>query len=824
MNKKKILSLITAASLFCGSLGTVSACAADSNGGDKSTGSGAKNSAKTAEEIVSGMTLEQKIAQMIMIECRYWSDTNSYADITDYTALNQPFADLLEKYSIGGVILFDENIKSTEQTIHLINDLQAAAAKNENKIPLFIAADQEGGSIIRLGTGTNTCGNMALGATADPDCAYENADIIGSELAAFGINVDFAPVMDVNSNPKNPVINIRSFSSDPAIVGEMGKAYIAGLMKNNIIGSAKHFPGHGDTDVDSHTGLPLIDKSYEELKKCDLIPFKEAIEAGVDMIMTTHIQFQQIEKGTYTSISTGKEVYLPATLSKTVLTDILRRDMGYDGVIITDGMLMNALTKNFDIYDTAELAINAGNDMLLVPFDTFSAETVSDMYTYIGVIEKKVESGRISEDRINESAKRIVDLKLKRGLFDNDYENEDVDAKVANALATVGSFEHHEKELEVTNKAMTLVKNENNVLPLKLEADEKALFFYANGNADKSFSFAFDRLKKSGTVPEGASVDTYFYPDKPAADYADEVEKAKAVIIASDSWGENYFYPSDDYNGAEAKFIDEMTALAHEKGKSVIVVSIMYPYDAGRFTDADAFLIAYGRKMMSEIPTEYNGQVKAYGPNLISAIITVFGGNTPTGKLPVDVYEIDDNYKYTDKVLYPLGFGLTYESEKEPDDSTPDESTPDSSAPDDSKPDESTPDSSAPDDSKPDESEPDSSAPDDSIPDIITPHKNGVEFRTYSGGSEKSDESSHESNRYSFRAVTNSTSSTDNSTAAASTTTTAAGTSGSASAGTANADTNNPDTGSKSLGAVYAAGILTAGAAVIAKRKREDRK
>lgn len=644
---RKIFSLITAAALACGGAGSLSVSADSAAGG------------RTAAEIVSGMTLEQKIAQMIIIQCRTWSENG---EKTDVTSINQPIAELLGRYSMGGVILYAENVKGTEQTARLTSQLQAAAAQQEYGIPLFIAADQEGGSIIRLGTGTNTCGNMALGATFDANCAYENADIIGSELAAVGINVDFAPVMDVNNNPENPIINIRSFSSSPEIVSEMGKAYIMGLKNNNIIGSAKHFPGHGDTDVDSHTGLPLIDKSYDELKKCELIPFAAAADADVDMIMTTHIQFPQIEKTTYKSISTGEEVYLPATLSKTILTDILRVDMGYDGVIITDGMVMDALTKNYDIYDTAELAINAGADLLLVPMDTCSAETVEDLDEYIDVIEEKVESGMISESRINESAERIIDLKIKRGLFDHDYANEDVEAKVQNALATVGSYDHHERELAVTNKAMTLVKNEGNVLPLSLAENEKALFFYANSGADNSFNFAFDRLKNSGVIPEGAAVDTYLYPEKPAADYAEEVKNAKAVIIASDSWGKVNYDPDEPNGyGSEAKFIDEMIKVAHEKGKPVIIISVMYPYDAARFTEADAFLVAYGRKMMTVVPTKYNGEVKAYGPNLISAVLTVFGGNEPTGRLPVDVYSIDENYNYTDDIIYPLGFGLNYE-------------------------------------------------------------------------------------------------------------------------------------------------------------------
>ena len=650
MMKKKIVSLLTAAALACGSAGIIPAQAEEYS---------------RAAEIVAGMTLEQKISQMLMIQYRYWREDGSNGKSADVTVLNEPVAELLGKYSFGGVILFAENVKGTEQTARLTSQLQEAAAKNEQGIPLLIAADQEGGSVIRLGTGTNTCGNMALGATFDANCAYENASIIAEELSAVGINVDFAPVLDVNNDPENPIINIRSFSSDPGIVSEMGKGYIAGLADNGIIGCAKHFPGHGDTSTDSHTGFPLIDKSYDELNSCELVPFRAAAEAGADMVMTAHIQFPQIEKNTYTSVTTGEQVYLPATLSKTILTDILRDDIGFEGVVVTDAMEMAAVANNFDLYDSAELAINAGVDLILMPVDPSSYEGIAKLEKYIDVIEEKVESGAISEQRINESAERIIDLKLKRNLWD--WER-DVEKKVADALATVGSFEHHKKELEISNKAITLLENKDNTLPVPLEENDKVLFFYVNMNADNSFRYAFDCLKKEGLIPESAVAECIDYRadvDHSAAEYADKIKEAKAVIIASDNWGENEFDPATQ-SGIESKFNDELTALTHSFGKKIIVISIMYPYDAARFTDADAFLLAYGRKMMPVIPTEYNGELKTYGPNLISAILTVFGGNTPTGKLPVDVYEIDEKYQYTDKILYRLGSGLDGFGNSEP--------------------------------------------------------------------------------------------------------------------------------------------------------------
>ena len=614
-----------------------------------------------AVQMTESMPLRQKLAQMIMLNIRYWSPDDSEENRVGQTVVNADMEALLKKYSFGGVIVFAQNVEGTEQTTRMTCQLQEAAAGSEFGIPLMIAADQEGGKIVRLGTGTQTCGNMALGATGNAQNAYDNADIIGEELDAVGINLDFAPVMDVNNNPKNPIINVRSFSSDPALVSEMGKAFISGLNAHNIISTSKHFPGHGDTDTDSHTGLPLVDRSYEELKARELIPFQAAIDAGTDSIMTAHIQFPQIETGTYTSTSTGEQVYLPATLSKTIMTDIVRGDMGFDGVIFTDGMQMGALQDHFDIFDASVLAINAGVDVLLEPVTTWSPEDVTVMEPYLDKLEAAVGDGTIPASRIDESCTRIIELKYKRGLFDE--QNTDVEAKVAHALEVVGSKAHHDREMEITRQAMTLIKNDDDLLPLTLADGEHVPFFYPYNDGENSLVYSEAQLKEKGILPAGAELDFNCYTDKTAEDFKDQVAAAKVVVINGEISGEGNLDPAaEGVSGQRAKFLDDMIALAHSMGKKVIFLSMKLPYDVTRYSQADAILAAYNNNEMPALPGEYNGEMVSYGVNYPVAIMTLFGENNPTGKLPVDVYGVDASYHFTDEIVYPLGYGLTYAS------------------------------------------------------------------------------------------------------------------------------------------------------------------
>ena len=264
-----------------------------------------------AERYVVSMTTEEKIEQMIMPAFRYSADSED--NRTNVTEITENIADTLKRHGYAGVILFGQNTSTNEGTIRLVDALQKANSVSDRP-QLLITTDQEGGNVTRFTQGTMMMGNMALGAANDIDVTKEVATVIGNECSALGINADFAPDVDVNSNPANPVIGVRSFSDDAQLVAAHGSAFVQALNNAGVISTLKHFPGHGDTDTDSHTGLPSINKTYEELKKNELIPFRACIDAGSQMIMTAHIVYPQIEKGTYISKKTGEEINLPATL------------------------------------------------------------------------------------------------------------------------------------------------------------------------------------------------------------------------------------------------------------------------------------------------------------------------------------------------------------------------------------------------------------------------------------------------------------------------------------------------------------------------------
>ena len=310
----------------------------------------------------------------------------------------------------------------------------------------------------------------------------------------------------MNKNPANPVIGVRSFSDDPQTVSAFGCAYLEGLHSQGIMAALKHFPGHGNTDTDSHTGFPVINSSYEELQTCELITFKAAIDAGADMVMTAHIQYPQIEKETYTSVSTGNRVFLPATMSKTILTDILRGQMGFDGVIVSDALDMAAVADHFSVEDTIRLTINAGVDLLILPAvkDT-NLFKLTD--TYVDTAVALAESGVISEERISEAVLRILKLKQKYGILEQkDFSA--TDERIAAARERIGSAAHRETEWRIAEKALTIFKNENNAFPLEVKAGEKTLILFADSCASRAGAgdLARQLLEEKQVLPEGAEI------------------------------------------------------------------------------------------------------------------------------------------------------------------------------------------------------------------------------------------------------------------------------------------------------------------------------
>ena len=586
------------------------------------------------EQILGSMTLEEKLCQMMMPSFRYEA-CRSASYCTGLTGMRGELEQFLQKYHFGGIILFEENFADSKESAAFISALKTA---DGGDVPLLIGTDQEGGVVYRIPFGTGFPGNMALGATGSYEDIYSTASIIGDELASLGMNLDFAPVADVNNEPKNPIIGVRSFSDDPAYTAECVVPYMKGLQDRKVVPVLKHFPGHGDTATDSHTGLPLVNKTYEEIKKCELVPFKKGIEQGADMIMTAHIQYPLIEKETYVS-KKGTGVYLPATLSKKMITDILRKDLGFNGVVISDALQMDAVKAYFKEEDVLRLAVNAGIDMMLMPadFQLPLSQYLNELESVIQTAVRLAEAGEIDEKRINESVRRILKLKAKYGLFSETERSHDA----------VGSYAHHRKEMGVALDAVTTVVNDG-VLPVK--KDEKIIFFVPYTSQVNSVKFA---LEEAG----GREADIYCYGDDSLAVFRQngllKASQYDKVIAVSSMYSEGYL------NGTYAGILDALLEECRTKNIPAVLISSQLPYDLARF-NAGAKLACYYADGIRVLPGNYEGDVARYGPNVSAAVLTVLGIGVGTGKLPVDIPELYFNgskYTYSTRILYPRTAG-----------------------------------------------------------------------------------------------------------------------------------------------------------------------
>lgn len=602
---------------------------------------------KTAEEIVEQMTIKQRIGQMLMPAFRTWKQGETSENVT---LLNEKIKKACQDFGFGGVVLFAENFENKEQATALIQEFQQAASDG-NQLPMLIGTDQEGGMVTRLPYGTKLPGNMALGADQKEEDSYIAGQILGEELGDTGINVDFAPDLDINNNPKNPIINVRSFSSSPELVKKLGVQMLAGIQSTGVATAVKHFPGHGDTAADSHTDLPLVDKSYEQIKGFELVPFQEAINNGTDMVMIAHIQYPQIETQTYQSIKNQETVHLPATLSKKIVTDILRQDMGFSGIVVTDAMNMKALADHFEEKDTAKLAINAGVDLLLMPVQIEDKAGIDHLGKYIDDIEAMVTKGEVSPDRIRESAVRIVQMKLDHGLIENNG---------AVSTANESTKDSHEVEREITQRAITVTQNNNQTLPMKPLQGENVLLLAAFDNEMQALQYGFTRLQKEGIIDSGAAYRVMEYTGSSGKKNEEKIKAIKEamktadfVVTVSELGGENQLKPTHWICGT----VDDIIAEGKALGVPTAVVSIGHPYDAARYPLADAMVLAYESSGM-ELGAD-GEPIGAYGPNIPTSLDIVFGAVEPVGKLPVDVMGIDEQYNYTNEIVLPLGTGIT---------------------------------------------------------------------------------------------------------------------------------------------------------------------
>ncbi len=557
---------------------------------------------RKARQTAARMSLEEKLGQLFVVEVYGQSADTVHPRNRELYGVDTP-AEVIAKYRPGAVIYFDarrgpDNVQNPRQIAELSNGLQKAS-----RVPLIISVDQEGGSVVYRLTepATQMPGNMALGAARSTSDTFASARVIGTELAAVGINQNYAPVSDVNINPANPVIGVRSFGSDPQLVAQMVGEAVRGYHRGDVASAAKHFPGHGDTDQDSHTGLPQINHTREELDRIDLPPFREAIRRDVDTIMSAHIVVPALDP-------TGA----PATMSHPIITGLLREELGFDGLIVTDALDMAGATEEFPPDVAPVRALQAGCDQLVL---------APQMDVAFGAVLDAVQNGTISEERIDASVRRVLLHKLRRGLF-HPY------VRPERAVHVVGTRRHQELCRQITDDTVTLVRNEGGLLPLAGGTARKVVVAGWGSSTTATLADAISARDGqsatrvyTGAIPSAATID--------AACAA--AREANLVVVTA-----NAAAAGSEEGAAQARMVEALRAT----GTPVVVAAVRNPYDVQRYPDVPAYLATYSYTV----------------PSLQSLTRVLYGDVDPMGKLPVSIPAWDD----PDATLYPFGHGLGY--------------------------------------------------------------------------------------------------------------------------------------------------------------------
>ncbi|MBS4192451.1 beta-N-acetylhexosaminidase [Bacillus sp. FJAT-49705] len=508
--------------------------------------------------------------------------------------VTQEIKTLIRDYHLGSIILFGRNIGTPEEVLKLTIELQKEAKEAGHKHPLLICTDQENGAVRRLGDGTTVFpGAMLLGATNNPENAYKIGNATGKELKALGINWNLSPVLDVNNNPKNPVIGVRSFGETPENVSEFGQELMKGMQRSGVMTTLKHFPGHGDTNIDSHLDLPIIDHDLERLQNVELKPFKDCISNGADAVMTAHVYFPAIEsrKG------------VPATLSDKVITGLLRDDLHFDGVVTTDCMEMNAISETIGTPKGAVEAIKAGADLIMV------SHSYEPQINSLEAVIRAVETGEIPLEQINSAHNRVEKLKEKY-LDWNDLQLD----KYIKVPELVGCKEHHEMATEIYRQGVTIVKNEESILPIEGDVNHRVLLVYPENTStmaveDKRYSTfslgeCIKEIHQSAIVVQLSNP-----PTKEEMEVVSQQAKAFDTVIVATL--------SAQAGSSQTKLVEKI----YEANNRVIVVATRSPYDLAYLPNVPGYICTY------EFTT----------PALKMAASAIYGRETVEGRLPVSI-------------------------------------------------------------------------------------------------------------------------------------------------------------------------------------------
>jgi beta-N-acetylhexosaminidase len=544
--------------------------------------------AQWVEQTLSSLTLRQKIGQLIMP----WVGG-------EYAAVGSPEFEQVRKWveddGVGGLVL---SIGEPLAYAAKLNELQSRA-----RVPLLVASDMENGPGMRLsgiyalpsllpqGGGTAFPPVMALGATRSEELAFELGQVLGREARAIGVHLVFGPVLDVNANPLNPIINTRSFGEDPALVSSLATAYIRGARSTGLMTTGKHFPGHGDTDVDSHLDLPTIYAGRAHLDSVDFPPFRAAISADIDAIMTAHIAEIGVE---------GRDAP-PATLSRLFMSDVLRNEMGFHGLLFTDAMTMGGIAKRYGATEPLILALEAGTDFLLMP---------RDVTTAVETVLEAVRSGRLSEARIDASVRRVLIAKARAGLIAGRLVN-------LSAIDRIVDIPANEKVAEdVAERSITLGRDLQNLVPISGAGTRRILSITYAGASDLIAGSAFDAAMRSRSPHlQTARTDAR----TSAAEYAalrSRADSADVVIVSA------YVSPTA-FKGtiaADTSLAGMVDSLARAK-KPVVLISFGSPYLVSAFPDVSSYVFAWGGAPICQR----------------AAARALFGERAITGKLPISI-------------------------------------------------------------------------------------------------------------------------------------------------------------------------------------------